>query len=163
MNNEKFFNMDAGFGAHIDSSANINVSGNIMSLLYGDNFKDKTTFSNGSNYVFVLLFVNNTHLINAENLILPATTLADGCYGSMFYGCTSLTTAPKLPATTLADYCYINMFGGCTSLTTAPELPATTLADSCYFQMFQACTSLTTAPELPATTLAKSILMYVLK
>ena len=151
-----------GSGAHIDSSANINASGNIMSLLYGDNFKDKTTFSNGSNYVFVMLFANNTHLINAENLILPATTLANGCYASMFLGCTSLTTAPsELPATTLAMACYGNMFGDCSSLTTAPELPATTLANGCYSSMFSGCTSLTAAPELPATTLADYCYNYM--
>ena len=34
----------------------------------------------------------------------------------MFYGCTSLTTAPELPATTLESYCYYCMFNGCTSL-----------------------------------------------
>jgi hypothetical protein len=34
----------------------------------------------------------------------------------MFYGCTSLTTAPVLPATTLASSCYNGMFRGCTSL-----------------------------------------------
>lgn len=34
----------------------------------------------------------------------------------MFYGCTSLTTAPALPATTLANHCYDYMFVGCTSL-----------------------------------------------
>jgi hypothetical protein len=72
----------------------------------------------------------------------------------MFYGCTSLTTAPSLPATTLSKSCYYAMFYGCTSLTTAPELPATTLATYCYDRMFYGCTSLTTAPELPATKLA---------
>ena len=35
----------------------------------------------------------------------------------MFYGCTSLTSAPELLATTLADNCYSYMFNGCTSLT----------------------------------------------
>ena len=34
----------------------------------------------------------------------------------MFRGCTSLTTAPELPATTLADYCYDSMFYGCSKL-----------------------------------------------
>jgi hypothetical protein len=34
----------------------------------------------------------------------------------MFYGCTSLTTAPQLPATTLVQSCYQNMFSNCTSL-----------------------------------------------
>ena len=87
---------------------------------------------------------------------LPATTLATNCYGDMFEGCTSLTTAPELPATTLTYACYDSMFRGCTSLTTAPELPATTLVNSCYQSMFYGCTSLTTAPELPATTLVSN-------
>ncbi len=43
-------------------------------------------------------------------------TLANYCYSSMFYGCTSLTTAPALPATTLASYCYSSMFRGCTKI-----------------------------------------------
>ena len=60
----------------------------------------------------------------------------------MFYGCTSLTTAPELPATTLAEYCYEYMFNGCTSLTTAPELPATDLNYRCYYEMFMDCTAL---------------------
>ena len=138
-------------GLHIDSSANINVSGNIMSLLYGDDFKDKTTFQTSD--AFRQLFMNNTHLINAENLILPATTLGPYCYANMFCNCSSLETAPELPATILAYYCYYSMFYGCTSLTTAPELPATTLNESCYNSMFCNCSSLETAPELPATTL----------
>jgi hypothetical protein len=72
----------------------------------------------------------------------------------MFYGCSSLTQAPALPATTLAYGCYCSMFEKCASLTQAPELPATTLATNCYYVMFKGCTALTQAPELPATTLA---------
>ena len=141
---------------HIYSSARINASGNIMSLLYGDDFKDKTTFPDELRYTFGELFNNNTHLINAKNLILPATTLTSYCYYNMFGGCTSLTQAPELPATTLAFGCYTNMFAGCSSLTTAPALPAITAVSSCYDYMFSGCTSLTTAPELPATTLNDS-------
>lgn len=80
-------------------------------------------------------------------------TMADNCYQSMFYGCTSLITAPELPATTLANYCYYEMFYNCTSLTTAPTLPATVVTMFCYSNMFYGCTSLTTVPKLPATTL----------
>ena len=129
-----------------------NVEGNIMSLHYGDDFEGQTDLS-GKDCAFYVLFSNCTTLQNAENLILPATTLADDCYSNMFNGCTSLTTAPELPATTLADDCYSNMFNGCTNLTEAPQLPATTLADYCCFYMFNGCTSLTTAPQLLATTL----------
>ena len=135
------------------STANFDVQGNVMSLLYGDNFKGKVNLT-GKNYVFCMLFNENTKVVSAEKLSLPATTLASGCYYRMFYGCTSLTTAPVLPATTLASGCYNGMFAGCTSLTTAPVLPATTLASNCYQHMFKDCTSLTTAPSiLPAATL----------
>ena len=34
----------------------------------------------------------------------------------MFKSCTSLTSAPELPATTLADRCYSSMFESCQSL-----------------------------------------------
>ena len=134
------------------STALFEVEGNIMSLIYGDDFKNKLTIS--SSNTFYGLFKECVNLVSAENLILPATTLATYCYSNMFEGCTSLTTAPELPATDLANLCYMNMFDGCTSLTTAPELPATTLANYCYASMFNGCTSLTTAPELPVTTLA---------
>ena len=71
----------------------------------------------------------------------------------MFYGCTSLTTAPSvLLATTLATSCYSGMFGGCTNLTTAPELPATTLVSDCYRYMFRNCTSLNYIKAMFTTT-----------
>ena len=133
-----------------------NVGGNVMSLLYGDNFEGQTSFPSGSSYNFTRLLYNNIHITDASNIHLPATTLAEGCYAEMFRICRSLTTIPVLPATTLAGGCYQNMFQGCSSLTTAPVLPATTLARNCYSAMFNGCTSLTTAPALPATTLANN-------
>lgn len=46
-----------------------------------------------------------------------STTISNQfCYYHMFYGCTSLTTAPALPATTLAMDCYAGMFYNCISL-----------------------------------------------
>ena len=135
------------------STGQFDAEGNAMSLLYGDEFKEQTSFSENTNH-FKYLFLS-AKIINAENLSLPATTLANKCYQYMFYNCTSLTTAPELPATTLAESCYEDMFQNCTSLTTAPELPTTTLAQWCYYEMFYGCKSLTTAPELPATRLSK--------
>ena len=120
------------------------VYGNIMSLLDEDGFATKTDLPN-TEYVFYGLFIGNTTLIDASELLLPATSLAYGCYQQMFYKCSSLTTAPKLPATTLATTCYGAMFMDCKSLTTAPKLPATTLAVQCYYNMFSGCTSLTSA------------------
>ena len=152
-------NSSNGIGK-FSATANFNVQGNIMSLLFGDDFTNKTDLT-GKNYAFYNLFYQNTNIKSAKNLILPATTLVDWCYASMFNGCTNLVNAPVLPATTLANSCYSRMFNGCTSLTTAPVLPAETLANSCYASMFQGCNKLTTAPELPATTLATECYSYM--
>lgn len=134
------------------ASANYNAYGNIMSLLFYDNYYGSQLNADDHERVFTNLFINDTHIITAPEL--PATTLAPYCYIQMFRGCTSLVNAPsRLPATTLQSNCYNSMFYGCTSLVNAPELPATTLTTYCYGYMFRDCTSLTTAPELPATKL----------
>ena len=119
------------------------VGGNIMSLVYGSNFTgQETTFPESFTYNFNGLFMNNTSLTDAENLLLPATTLTTGCYSQMFKGCTYLTKVPELPATTLVNQCYQQMFYGCSYLTKAPELPATTLVANCYGSMFYNCSRL---------------------
>lgn len=135
------------------SSGRFKTYGNIMSIAYGDNFEGQTDLT-GKNYVFRNIFDGCTDLMNTQNLVLPATTLTNGCYMSMFLGCTNLVTAPELPATTLTSNCYYAMFRGCSNLATAQStLPATTLAYNCYSNMFRECSSLVTAPALPATTL----------
>ena len=96
------------------ATGKFNACGNIMSLVYGDNFIGQTTLS--QNTMFESLFQSCNKIINANNLILPATTLADYCYYFMFDACSSLTTAPELPATTLTTFCYERMFYGCTAL-----------------------------------------------
>ena len=129
----------------LEIMGSIAASGNIMSLL---NFSNTVT-----SYGFYYLFSFCTITTAPE---LPATTLGESCYESMFDGCFSLTQAPTiLPATTLANSCYKNMFAYCNSLTTAPELPATTLAENCYYNMFNSC-AIAQSPVLPATTLAAS-------
>ena len=144
---------DYGIG-QFESVKKFNIGGNIMSLIYGDDFKDQTKLLDI--HQFCRLFQYNEFLISAEQLILPATELTEYCYEYMFKSCNGLVTAPELPETTLTYMCYYSMFDGCHNLTKAPELPATTLASFCSHFMFKFCTSLTTAPELPATKLANN-------
>ena len=134
-----------------NSTGRFNVYGNIMSLLYGDKFKNNNTLT--SDYAFSYLFYNTTKLVSVKNLILPAISLTQYCYLGMFNYCSSLIDSPKLPATTLNTQCYAYMFCYCSALVNAPKLPATTAAHSCYERMFQCCSSLVNAPKLPATTL----------
>lgn len=115
------------------------LEGNIMSLLYEDDFVGKTDLI----YPWIFYaFCTSNLVVNVENLVLPATALTEYCYQYMFTSCTALTTAPQLPATALATACYQYMFTNCTALTTAPQLPATTLAEGCYAYMFNNCTNL---------------------
>ena len=130
-----------------------NAEGNIMSLLYGDNFVGKTEISDTYGSAFCYLFNEQTTLKSTYNLVLPAIILSSACYKYMFSGCTSLIDTPELPAVELKSTCYYYMFRYCTALTTAPVLPATTLANYCYEGMFYECTGLKNAPALPATTL----------
>lgn len=117
-----------------------NLKGNIMSLFNSDPrvFSLMTSIPAGG----VSNFFLSSNVVDATNLILPATTLSQSCYSSMFYGCSKLISAPKLPATILDDSCYSYMFSRCTNLTIAPVLPATILTDSCYQQMFARCSNL---------------------
>ena len=102
-------------GTNFGSIGEVKVYGNIMRLVNEENFATATTLT--ADETFYTLFKNNTSLTDASGLLLPATTLKEYCYGSMFEKCTNLVAGPTLPATTLAYSCYNNMFYGCTSLT----------------------------------------------
>lgn len=133
----------SGFGGKAEQAstgtASFNVYGNIMSLVYGDNFIGQTTLT--GEYNFCSLF-DSSNIVSAEHLILPAMTLTPHCYRALFSGCKSLITAPALPATTLAESCYRYMFNVDTLLTTAPELPALVIPASAYYGLFNGCSSL---------------------
>lgn len=118
------------------STGRFEAEGNVMSLRYyrsseaTDDFSGQTSVST---LEFKELFKNCTGLTSAENMVVPATTLGQGCYQFMFYGCTNLTTAPTLPATTLTLDCYEGMFQYCSSLSSitclATEYTATGYSD----------------------------------
>lgn len=148
-----------GIMGTIHSDGRFNVEGNIMSLIDGVNFSGITDFDFDGidNGAFQMMF-KGSRVVNAENLILPATDLAKStqfvsnggirCYRAMFEGCRELVKAPReLPATTLEYQCYASMFANCTSLTSIPnELPATAITEGCYSSMFEGCTAITESP-----------------
>lgn len=142
------------------------ISGNILSLKYGDNFVGKR--GKLSEYAFRGLFeYTKGYVRNAENLripstgehaleslfryqqyltvppsILPSTTLSDSCYRGMFYNCYLMGTVPELPARNLSPYCYHSMFQQCYSITRSPDLNASTLPIGAYGSMFWGCKNL---------------------
>ena len=131
-----FGSTEAGVGG---GTSMFNVEGNVMSLVYGDNFDGQTALT--GTYNFCQLF-KCTHCVSAENLVLPTMTLTQYCYRAMFSRCGELVKVPALPATTLAKGCYWYMFEHSPSFTDAPDLPAQTLVKECYGHMLEQCTSL---------------------
>ena len=112
-------------GLYIDSfisTCKFNVEGNIQSLMEGDNFVNTT-----NNNIYYFFFSNNTNIVNAEHLILPSNANPH-MYEGMFYGCTSLVTAPELPATTLSESCYSMMFYNCSLLNSIKMLATSGLS-----------------------------------
>ena len=143
--------------SYLSITGSVSINGNVMGLLDNGTAPgeegDITTIP--CDYCFIGLFENSTGIKSVSEDFLPATILKSNCYNGMFFGSSSLETAPNLPATTLADSCYYYMFCNCFSLTKSPALPATNLAEDCYGNMFSGCSSLTVAPELPATNLTE--------
>lgn len=128
-------------------SGKVKLSGNIMSLIYGNNTIGKYTIPTSG--CFNSLFSDSTGLYDASEFELPATNLTKRCYHGMFRYCNNLVKGPKiLPATNLIERCYGFMFVGCESLEEAPDLPATELVNSCYRKMFKNCIKLKNKPKL---------------
>ena len=141
--NSQYASSTSRYACFYNSTAKFSIEGNIMSLIYGDNFSGQTSLT--AQYTFYMLFRGKSGMgaTSAENLVFPATTLTQHCYRDMFYECFILTTPPKtLPATTLQNYCYQDMFAGCRVLTKSPDLPASTLVSYCYQGMFRVCPKL---------------------
>jgi len=109
------------------------MGGNIMSLLYGNDFTGtEREFPDNSKHVFTNLFHGQgNEVVDASKLILPATTLNEYCYSGMFGECLSLTSAPELSATTLTNCCYMGMFNGCTNLNYIKCLATDISANNC--------------------------------
>ena len=120
-------------------TAMFNVYGNIMSLVYGDNFIGQTALT--GTYNFAAMFNRCYTVISAERLILPAMTLTNSCYRSMFSHAHELTAMPDLPATTLADACYAYAIEQ-TKITKSCVLPAEVIPASGYNSMFIMCSGL---------------------
>lgn len=152
---------------YFEATGDFALQGNIMSLLYSDNFWQQTALPSAT-FTFWQMFAYQDQLVDISNLVMPATTLRQGCYEGMFRD-TPITSIPNnfLPATTCAQSCYYNMFRDCTGLTEIPSglLPATTLATYCYGYMFYNCSNITTLPStlLPATTMADYCYEYMFR
>lgn len=114
------------------------IKGNIMSMIYGDNFIGQTTFPEiqetqrvGLGLWGVYDTSINPNLEDAYDLVLPATALTKSCYMDMFMNCVNLVYAPELNANTLVEKCYNSMFWGCSKINYVKCLATDISADWC--------------------------------
>lgn len=122
------------------SNATIKAAGNMMSVI---NYSAMTTTTSVPDNAFDGLFSYLEHLVDASDLVLPATTLGEYCYHSMFEGCTDLVYPPdELPDSNLQTYCYDSMFLGCTKLVKSPDILTTSTEPEAYTDMFKNCSNL---------------------
>ena len=117
---------------NIRPSMKTEIFGNVMSLLKGkDNLESATTIE--ANNAFYGLFAGAEKLVNNTErlLVLPATTLTEGCYQDMFNGCKGIEKAPVLPAPKLEKNCYQEMFYDCAKLNHVKCLATDISAEGC--------------------------------
>ena len=117
---------------NIRPSMKTEIFGNVMSLLKGkDNLESATTIE--ANNAFYGLFAGADKLVNNDErlLVLPATTLTEGCYQDMFNGCKGIEKAPELPAPKLEKNCYQEMFYDCAKLNHVKCLATDISAEGC--------------------------------
>lgn len=102
---------------NIRPSMKTEIYGNVMSLLKGKDNLESATAIEAKN-AFYGLFAGADKLVNNTErlLVLPATTLTEGCYQDMFNGCKGIEKAPELPAPKLEKNCYQEMFYDCAKL-----------------------------------------------
>jgi hypothetical protein len=115
-------------------SATFKAYGNILSLIYGDNYQTETELPSGNTvntlHNFDSLFWKNSGITDTSNIIMPQNT-KNTCYHKMFEDCINLEKAPALPAATLEPYAYQYMFANCPKLVYVKCLATNISASSC--------------------------------
>ena len=117
---------------NIRPSMKTEIYGNVMSLLKGKDNLESATALEAKN-AFYGLFAGAEKLVNNTErlLVLPATTLTEGCYQDMFNGCKGIEKAPELPAPKLEKNCYQEMFYDCAKLNHVKCLATDIKAENC--------------------------------
>ena len=116
------------------SSAVFKAYGNILSLIYGDNYQTETELPSGNTlntlHNFDSLFWQNSGITDASNIIMPQNT-KNSCFYRMFEDCTNLEKAPTLPASVLEPFAYKYMFASCNKLSYVKCLATNITASDC--------------------------------
>lgn len=155
-------------GLHFDSTGDIALSGNIMSLVAGSDYRNAKSLASYIDGAFPRLFsapdmyfdeqemytgfTPHFNISDITKLTLPSETLSGSDYYGMFRGCTKITRIPKKfirAINGIANNSCAHMFNGCTGLTTitsgAISNPGS-VGNWGMANMFKGCTSLSSVP-----------------
>ena len=120
------------------------LSGNVNSLIHGDDFK---TNLNLKEYALDLFF-NGLNVIDCSNLVIPYKKIPNQALSRMFAYCSELVSAPNLDYIEEIEHMGMSgMFVSCKKLLKAPVLKAKKYGVSCCVSMFAHCSSLTETPS----------------
>lgn len=104
----------------IKVNKNYSIGGNLLSLLYGEEFNGQKEFKNESANAFVGLFYQEdnqeAYLIDASSLQLNAEIVPMGAYDSMFHFCYNLEFAPIIKGQIFGDGSCSVLFDGCSKI-----------------------------------------------
>ena len=177
INNNTWSNQNTAGNFIFNNGSNINLGGNILTLLD----KDVSKFENKRlpDYCFANIFKGSTTIYDASQLELTPKLSSTGLYKSMFQGCSGMVTSPqKIYLTDMSTDCCRTMFYKCSSLVNIPETwcPNVTelgyyiytssgsktweMAKNCFMSCFRE-TAIKKLPQLPATKLANTCYGYM--
>ena len=110
-------------GSSIYGDKDFYAYGNMMSLVDGENALKGIYSTTLGTYTFACFF-EGTNVCShpTKNLILPAKSLKDYSYDSMFYDCPKLKRAPSIYATSLKVNSLSAMFANCSALEIPPRI-----------------------------------------
>ena len=124
----------------------MDFSGNIMSLVYGDDF---LTYPLDDDFKLTgdWAGARNISGLNFPRVIKHGASW-DGCCQGMFNGNGTVNSLPILPCTTVPAFCYYEMFKWNTGLTdlSSYHIKASNITDHSLNNMFAYCTNMTLPP-----------------
>lgn len=143
-----------------DSNCYYEFKGNIMSLLYGENFDVDNRYLTlpNTSWHFKYLFTGITASFRCESLKLPATIALKESYYRMFYNATGLTKASlKIYATTNnGSNSMDRMFEGCSNMAEGPYFRMSFSGSNTMRGMFSNCVKLSSFLYLGTNTSSQS-------
>lgn len=126
------------------------IGGNILSLIYADQFINKTGGQCSG------LFENATGLYDSSELIIPHESLGEGEFQNLFYGCKNMTKGPeKLKFKKVGYLSCFQMFKGCSSLEAGPDFTFNEIDDRGCMWMFDGCSNMRTVGKFDLTVLGE--------